>query len=60
MNSVRYCQLLEFINLDISFTWLIPSSVGRLRASEIASTVFMPFKMGMDEVSYIFTAGMSC
>ena len=32
MNSVRYFQLLELLNLPLSPTWLIPTSVSSLRA----------------------------
>ena len=52
MNSVRYCQLMEFLTLSLSPTWLIHSSGGRLRAVELASYGSMPFTLGMDDASY--------
>ena len=59
MNSVRYCQLLEFLTLSLSPNLVIPSSGGRLRAAELASSGSMPFTLGMGEDSSILTAKLS-
>ena len=59
MTSVRYCQLLEFLTLALSTTWLISSSGWRLRAAELASSGSIPFTLGIYEYSSIFTDDMS-
>ena len=59
MISVRYYQLLGFLTLEISPTWLVPYSGGEWRASELASYGFIPFKLVMDKYSYILTAKLS-
>ena len=56
MNSVKYFQLLELINLALSPNWLIPTSGGRWRVAELASYGSIPFILGMyeDSIYYIF------
>ena len=49
INSEGYSQLMDFITLSISSTWLIPTFGGRRRASELASTGTIIFTLGTDE-----------
>ena len=48
MNSVRSCQLLDFLTLSLSPTWLVPSYGGRCWAAEHFSSLCIPFTLGMD------------
>ena len=49
INYIRYWQLLDLFTLELSPTWLIPSSGWRWRADKIASTRSMTSTLGMDE-----------
>ena len=56
MNSTSHYRLLEFLTLAFSPISLVPSFGGRWRVTELGSTLSMNFTLGMDEVTYIFTA----
>ena len=53
MNSVKYYQLMELPTLSLSPTWLIPTSVEKLRAAELSSTGFISFTLCMDDILYL-------
>ena len=56
MKSVRYWQLLEFLNFSLSPTWLIPSTGERQIFSELASSGSMPFTLVMYDDSSRLTS----
>ena len=59
MNSLRYWQLIGFLTLSLLPTWLIPTYGWRWRSVEVASTGYIPFKLGIDEDSSSLTSDKS-
>ena len=59
MNSIRYCQLLEFLTMLLSPTWLITYYGCSWIDAELASSGSMSFTLAMDEDSSRFTSDMS-
>ena len=59
MNSVRYCQLLDFLTLALSPTCLIAFFLGGQKTAELSSSGSMLFTLGMDEDSSRLTDELS-
>ena len=55
-SSVIYYELMRLLTLTLLLYWLITYYGYRLRAAELASSIYTPFKLGMKEASYLLTS----